>query len=37
MTDRGGVRMGTSEIYRAVLASPEVIDALVVDAPSMIP
>jgi len=29
--NRGGVRMGTSEIYRAVLASPEVIDALVVD------
>jgi acetoacetyl-CoA synthetase len=31
--NRGGVRMGTSEIYRAVLASPEVIDALVVDVP----
>jgi len=31
--NRGGVRMGTSEIYRAVLASPEVVDALVVDVP----
>ncbi len=31
--NRGGVRMGTSEIYRAVLASDEVIDALVVDVP----
>ncbi len=31
--NRGGVRMGTSEIYRAVLAFPEVIDALVVDLP----
>jgi acetoacetyl-CoA synthetase len=29
--NRGGVRMGTSEIYRAVLAVPEVVDALVVD------
>jgi acetoacetyl-CoA synthetase len=29
--NRGGVRMGTSEIYRAVLALPEVVDALVVD------
>jgi acetoacetyl-CoA synthetase len=29
--NRGGVRMGTSEIYRAVLALDEVIDALVVD------
>jgi acetoacetyl-CoA synthetase len=27
------VRMGTSEIYRAVLAVPEVVDALVVDVP----
>ncbi|MBA3436820.1 MAG: acetoacetate--CoA ligase, partial [Thermoleophilaceae bacterium] len=27
----GGVRMGTSEIYRAVLALDEVVDALVVD------
>ena len=31
--NRGGVRMGTSEIYRAVLASDEVVDALVVDVP----
>ena len=31
--NRGGVRMGTSEIYRAVLSVPEVIDALVVDLP----
>jgi acetoacetyl-CoA synthetase len=31
--NRGGVRMGTSEIYRAVLALPEVVDALVVDVP----
>jgi acetoacetyl-CoA synthetase len=29
--NRGGVRMGTSEIYRAVLAVPQVLDALVVD------
>jgi acetoacetyl-CoA synthetase len=29
--NRGGVRMGTSEIYSAVLAVPEVADALVVD------
>jgi acetoacetyl-CoA synthetase len=29
--NRGGVRMGTSEIYRAVLEVPEVVDALVVD------
>jgi acetoacetyl-CoA synthetase len=32
--NRGGVRMGTSEIYRAVLADPDVVDALVVDVPS---
>jgi acetoacetyl-CoA synthetase len=32
--NRGGVRMGTSEIYRAVLDVPEVIDALVVDLPA---
>jgi acetoacetyl-CoA synthetase len=32
--NRQGVRMGTSEIYRAVLAVPEVVDALVVDVPS---
>jgi acetoacetyl-CoA synthetase len=31
--NRGGVRMGTSEIYRAVLAVPEVLDALVIDLP----
>ncbi|HXV04310.1 MAG TPA: acetoacetate--CoA ligase, partial [Solirubrobacterales bacterium] len=31
--NRSGVRMGTSEIYRAVLALDEVVDALVVDVP----
>jgi acetoacetyl-CoA synthetase len=31
--NRGGVRMGTSELYRAVLALDEVLDALVVDLP----
>jgi acetoacetyl-CoA synthetase len=31
--NRQGVRMGTSEIYRAVQAIPEVLDALVVDIP----
>jgi len=31
--NRGGVRMGTSEIYRAVLGVDEVTDALVVDIP----
>jgi acetoacetyl-CoA synthetase len=31
--NRGGVRMGTSEIYRAVLSVDEVQDALVVDVP----
>jgi acetoacetyl-CoA synthetase len=31
--NRGGVRMGTSEIYSAVLAVPQVADALVVDVP----
>jgi acetoacetyl-CoA synthetase len=31
--NRGGVRMGTSEIYGAVLALDEVVDALVVDLP----
>jgi acetoacetyl-CoA synthetase len=31
--NRGGIRMGTSEIYRAVLAEDDVIDALVVDVP----
>ena len=32
--NRGGVRMGTSELYRSVLALGEVVDALVVDVPS---
>jgi acetoacetyl-CoA synthetase len=31
--NRQGVRMGTSEIYRAVQAVPDVVDALVVDIP----
>ncbi len=31
--NRGGVRMGTSEIYRAVLSVAAVVDALVVDLP----
>jgi acetoacetyl-CoA synthetase len=31
--NRQGVRMGTSEIYRAVQAVPEVLDSLVVDVP----
>ena len=31
--NRGGIRMGTSEIYRSVLAVPELLDALVVDLP----
>jgi acetoacetyl-CoA synthetase len=31
--NRGGIRMGTSEIYRAVLSLDEVTDALVVDVP----
>jgi acetoacetyl-CoA synthetase len=31
--NRQGVRMGTSEIYRAALAVPAVLDALVVDLP----
>jgi acetoacetyl-CoA synthetase len=31
--NRGGVRMGTSEIYRAVLAEDDIVDALVVDVP----
>jgi acetoacetyl-CoA synthetase len=33
--NRGGVRMGTAEIYRAVLAIDEVTDALVVDVGTM--
>ncbi len=31
--NRGGIRMGTSEIYRAVLSLEEIDDALVVDVP----
>jgi acetoacetyl-CoA synthetase len=31
--NRGGIRMGTSEIYRAVLSIDEIVDALVVDVP----
>jgi acetoacetyl-CoA synthetase len=31
--NRGGVRMGTAEIYRAVLSLDEIVDALVVDLP----
>ncbi|HMT06257.1 MAG TPA: acetoacetate--CoA ligase [Solirubrobacterales bacterium] len=31
--NRGGIRMGTSEIYRAVLADEAIADALVVDIP----
>ena len=31
---RGGIRMGTAEIYGAVLALDEVVDALVVDRPA---
>jgi acetoacetyl-CoA synthetase len=31
--NRGGVRMGTAEIYSAVSAVPEVVDALLVDVP----
>jgi acetoacetyl-CoA synthetase len=31
--NRSGVRMGTSEIYRAVLGLDEIVDALVVDIP----
>ena len=31
--NRGGIRMGTSEIYRAVLSVDEIVDALVVDVP----
>jgi acetoacetyl-CoA synthetase len=31
--NRGGIRMGTAEIYSAVLALDEVVDALVVDLP----
>jgi acetoacetyl-CoA synthetase len=31
--NRGGIRMGTSEIYRAVLGVDDIVDALVVDVP----
>jgi acetoacetyl-CoA synthetase len=31
--NRGGIRMGTSEIYRAVLSIDDIVDALVVDVP----
>jgi acetoacetyl-CoA synthetase len=31
--NRGGIRIGTAEIYRAVLGSEEVVDALVLDLP----
>jgi acetoacetyl-CoA synthetase len=31
--NRGGIRMGTAEIYRAVTDVPEVLDSLVVDVP----
>ena len=31
--NRGGIRMGTAEIYRAVADLPEVLDSLVVDVP----
>ena len=32
--NRGGIRMGTSEIYRAVLGVEQIVDALVVDVPA---
>ncbi len=35
--NRGGIRMGTSEIYRAVLAVDEIVDALVVDVDGWMP
>jgi acetoacetyl-CoA synthetase len=35
--NRGGVRMGTSEIYRVVLGVDQVVDALVVDADGYMP
>jgi acetoacetyl-CoA synthetase len=31
--NRGGIRMGTSEVYRAVLGIEQIVDALVVDLP----
>jgi len=33
--NRSGIRMGTSEIYRAVLSLDEIVDALVVDVPRL--
>jgi acetoacetyl-CoA synthetase len=35
--NRGGIRMGTSEIYRVVLDFDEIVDALVVDADGYMP
>src|SRR5215207_9907650 len=35
--NRGGIRMGTAEIYRAVLALPEILDAVVVDVDGWMP
>jgi acetoacetyl-CoA synthetase len=35
--NRGGVRMGTSEIYRAVLSIDDIVDALVVDVDGWMP
>jgi acetoacetyl-CoA synthetase len=35
--NRGGIRMGTSEIYRVVLGVDEIVDALVVDADGFMP
>ncbi|MDP9133322.1 MAG: acetoacetate--CoA ligase, partial [Actinomycetota bacterium] len=35
--NRGGVRMGTAEIYSAVLAVDEIVDALVVDVEGFMP
>jgi acetoacetyl-CoA synthetase len=35
--NRGGIRMGTAEIYRAVLALDEIVDALVVDLDDYMP
>ncbi len=32
--NRGGIRMGTAEIYRAVLSLEQIVDALVVDLPN---
>jgi acetoacetyl-CoA synthetase len=32
--NRGGVRIGTSEIYRSVLADDDIVDALAIDVPS---